>query len=120
MNSVLYEKVQNLKNIIENDENVLKVKELDKKLNSSDEVMRLAYKKDVALSEYETALNHFKTDSGEVKKAQKELYQAKLALDSHPLVKEYNQYFAKVRLMYKRINDEIFGEFVKKGVRDCD
>ena len=109
-----------LKELIENDENVLKVKELDKKMNESEEVMKLAYQKDMALVDYESALNHFGANSKEVKVAQKKLYEAKLALDSHPLVKEYNSYFSKVRLLYKKINSELFGEFASKGDKDCD
>ena len=120
MNQELLAKIEILKQEIEKDENVLKVQELDKKMNNDKEVMKLSYRKDCALSEYEDALKHFGSDSEEVRKAQKALYEAKLALDSHPLVKEYNQYFAKVRLLYKKVNDMIFGEFSEKGERDCD
>ena len=92
MNESLANKLEELKNLIENDENVLKVKELDEKLNKSEEVMKLSYKKDMMIVEYENALKHFGENSEEIKQAQRNLYQAKLELDSHPLVKEYNFY----------------------------
>ena len=91
MNSSLLEKVNNLKLALDKDSRVILLNELDKKLNASEEVMKLSYKKDMALVKFEDALKHFGENSSEVKEAQKELYEAKKNLDLHPLVIEYNK-----------------------------
>lgn len=111
MNDSLMNSLAKLKEAIESDERVLRLSNLDKKLNENEEVMKLAYKKDMALVSYEDALKHFKEDSKEVKEAQKRLHEAKLSLDNHPLVKEYNEAYKEVRLLYNKINEELFSRF---------
>ena len=111
MNDSLMNSLTKLKEAIESDERVLRLSNLDKKLNENEEVMKLAYKKDMALVSYEDALKHFKEDSQEVKEAQKRLHEAKLSLDNHPLVKEYNVAYKEVRLLYNKINEELFSRF---------
>ena len=114
MNDSLMNSLEKLKEAIESDPRVLHLNELDKKLNDNEEVMKLAYKKDMALLSYEDSLKHFKEDSKEVGDAQKRLYEAKLSLDNHPLVKEYNEAYKEVRKIYSQINDELFNRFVIK------
>lgn len=100
-----------LKNSINNDPRIILLNELDNKINNSEEVMALAYKKDALGIKLNDALNYFKEDSEEVRSIQKELYLAKLALDTHPLVKEYNKAYKEVRKMYDEINDTLFSNF---------
>ena len=116
MDAELATLLNNLKTAIENDERVLALKQIDDKLNKDEEVMKLAYQKDMASLSYEDALKHFPKDSKEVKDAQIRLHQAKLALDNHPLVKQYNEAYKNVRLMYEKINEELFSSF-KNGVK---
>lgn len=118
MNDSLINSLNKLKTAIENDPRVLKLNELDKKINENEEVMKLAYQKDMALVSYEDSLKHFKEDSATVSEAQKRLYEAKLSLDNHPLVKEYNLAYKEVRLMYEKINKTLFEKFQTK--KRCD
>lgn len=111
MDAALLESLENLKEAIDNDPRVLKINELDKKLNEDEEVMKLAYQKDMALLAYEDALKHFKDGSKEVSEAQKRLHEAKLSLDSHPLVKQYNEAYKEVRKLYEKINEVLFKRF---------
>lgn len=111
MNQALFEKFNELKNEIENSPEVKELNRLNSLLEKNDEVMKLCYRKDMAVTNYEDALKHFGEKSEEVKNAQKALYQAKLDLDSNELVKNYNKQFALVRKMYDRINEEIFNPF---------
>ena len=120
MNSSLNEKIITLKESIDNDPRVIRLNELDKKLSSNEEVMTLSYKKDVALVNFEDALKHFKEDSEEVRNAQKALYEAKKNLDLHPLVKEYNEVYKQVRLLYNKINQELFNSLIKNRGTFCD
>ena len=111
MNQSLLEKVTKLKQEIDNSPEVQELKRLNSLLENDEEVMKLCYKKDCAVTNYEDALKHFGENSDEAIKAQKELHQAKLELDSNELVKKYNEQFKIVRKIYDKINEEIFNPF---------
>lgn len=111
MNQKLLLKINELKKEIDSSEEVKKLNQINDLLNKNEEVMKLAYAKDTASVKYEDALKHFKEGSKEVEAAQKALYEAKLQLDSHPMVKEYNEQFKIVRKMYDKINEELFNPF---------
>ena len=115
MDKELYDALIKLKESIENDPRVLALNEIDARLSKDEEVMKLSYKKDLAIVSYEDAINHFGEKSEQALKAQKELHLAKLELDSHPLVKEYNAKYQEVRLMYNHINEELFGKIISKN-----
>lgn len=111
MNQSLLEKVTKLKEEIGNSPEVKELNRLNDLLENNEEVMKLCYRKDCAVTNYEDALKHFGENSDEVLKAQKALHQAKLDLDSNDLVKKYNEQFKIVRKIYDKINEEIFNPF---------
>ena len=111
MNESLLNKVSELKTQLANHPEVKKLNEIEKVLNDDETVMRLAYKKDVLITKYEDALNHFGDNSKEAQEAQRNLAKAKLELDENELVKKYNEQFKKVRALYDKINKEIFNPF---------
>ena len=108
MEQDLYSLAYELKELLSHDERILLLDSLEKKLNENEEVMALAYQKDVAATNYSDTLNHFSENSEEVKKAQKELYEKKKALDGHPLVREYLEAYSKVRDLYFSVNNILF------------
>ncbi len=114
MDKALYDSLNKLKASMEKDPRVLELNEVDKRLSLNEEVMKLSYKKDMALTSYEDACKHFGETSSEALAKQKELYLAKLELDNHPLVREYNEKYQAVRLMYDEVNKELFGDFISK------
>ena len=114
MNNALYEELYELKETMKNDPRFVRLNELDKQLNENEEVMKLSYQKEMAIVEYEDALNHFGKDSKELQKAQQKLAKCKLNLDNHPLVKEYYLALQKVREMDRQINHKLFDDFQKK------
>lgn len=111
MNQKLLDSLTALKAEIENSEEVKELNRLNSLLENNEEVMKLCYKKDICITNYEDALKHFGEKSEEAKNAQKALYQAKLDLDNNEVVKAYNKQFAIVREMYDKINEEIFNPF---------
>lgn len=115
MTSYLSELISKLNLAISEDDRVKRLNELDKKLSSNEEVMALAYKKDMCLIDFEDALKHFGENSKELIVAQRKLYEAKLALDLHPLVNEYNAAYKEVRKIYDLINKELFKDFSYMG-----
>ena len=104
----IYNLTYELRDLLADDERLKRLNTLEEKMNNDQEVIALAYQKDVAASNYSDALNHFAEDSNEVKKAQKELYEKKLALDTHPLVREYLNAYKEVRDLYIEINALLF------------
>ena len=101
MEQNLYEKLTALKEGIAKDPRVIKLNELDQKLSSDEEAMKLSYQKDLMSTYYEDAIKHFGEESKEAKEAQKKLYEAKYKLDSLQIVKEYNKAYQEVRLLYQ-------------------
>lgn len=111
MREELYQELYELKKKLEKSEYFLELKRLDEELNNNEEVMKLAYKKEMAILDYEDALNHFGKNSEEARKNQQILAKCKLQLDFHPLVKEYYQALKKVREIDSKINLELFEDF---------
>lgn len=111
MDQILLEKASKLKEELDNLPEVKELERLNKLLNENEDVMRLAYRKDMCATKYEDAVRYFGKDSDEVIEAQKALHLAKLELDKHELVVAYNKQFKIVREIYDRINKEIFNPF---------
>ena len=100
-----------LRTLLNEKEEVKVLNEVEKEMNSNEEVIALAYKKDLLSSEYSDLLKYNSEDSEVAQQKLKELYQAKLALDTHPLVEKYRTYYARVVLLYKEVNDILFKDF---------
>ena len=114
----IYSLSYELKELLANDERVILLNKLEKEMNQNEEVMALAYQKDVAVSNYNDALSHFASDSEEVKKAQHELHLKKEALDNHPLVRQYLDAYSQVRDLYFELNDILFSN-LNTNLKGC-
>lgn len=111
MDEELIKQAYALKELLDSDERVLKLNEAEKEMENSEGVMRLSYAYSVAQDEYNDALRHFKIESNEARELQKKLYEAKKSLDEHPLVQNYLKRYQDVRLMYNKIQNELFKPF---------
>lgn len=109
MISNIYNLAGELKDLLDNDERIIRLNELENKLMNNEEVMALTYQKDLAVSDYSDALNHFDEKSEEIKQFRHNLFLRKEELDNHPLVKEYLKAYSEVRDLYYQINDILFG-----------
>lgn len=110
MVSNIYLLAGELKDLLDNDERLIRLNKLENELNNNEEVMALSYQKDLAVSAYSDALNHFANNSEEIKKYQHELFLKKEALDNHPFVKEYLKAYSEVRDLYFQINEILFND----------
>ena len=108
MSKDIYQLAYELKELLANDERIIALNQKEKEMNDNREVMSLAYQKDMACVAYSDALNHFGENEPTTKAAQKDLYQKKLNLDSHPVVKDYMESYRKVRDLYAEINEILF------------
>jgi cell fate (sporulation/competence/biofilm development) regulator YlbF (YheA/YmcA/DUF963 family) len=104
----IYSLSYELKELLSQDERVVLLNKLEKEMNDNEEVMALAYQKDLAISNLSDAINHFGENSEEAKKAQHELFLKKEALDNHPLVRDYLKAYQEVRELYFNLNDILF------------
>ena len=111
MDQILLEKASKLKEELDNLPEVKELERLNMLLNENEDVMRLAYKKDMCATKYEDAIRYFGQDSKEAIEAQRCLHLAKLELDNNELVKSYNKQYKIVRQIYDKINEEIFNPF---------
>ena len=110
MVSNIYLLAGELKDLLDNDERIIRLNKLENELNNNEEVMALSYQKDLAVSSYSDALNHYANNSEEIKKYQHELFLKKEALDNHPLVKSYLKAYSEVRDLYFQINEILFND----------
>ena len=110
MVSNIYLLAGELKDLLDNDERIIRLNKLEKEMNANEEVMALSYQKDLAVSAYSDALNHYGNNSPEIKKYQHDLFLKKEALDNHPLVKDYLKAYSEVRDLYFQINEILFND----------
>lgn len=104
----IYSLSYELKDLLSQDERVVLLDKLEKEMNANEEVMTLAYQKDLAINNLSDAINHFGENSEEAKNAQHELFLKKEALDNHPLVRQYLKAYQEVRELYFNLNDILF------------
>lgn len=109
MDEILNKKVLLLREALNKDKRIIALNNIEKEMNDSEDVMRLAYQKDMALDKYSDALKTFGENTKEAEKALKELASKKKELDLHPLVAKYNTAYKNVRLLYEQINNLLFG-----------
>ncbi len=118
MEKNLYEALLEFKICLDDDKRIKKLNKAEKNLNDSLEVAALIKNKDEAAKTFGNVLSHYEENSDEVKNAQRKLYEEKLALDSHPLVKQYRKCYSDVNDLYMHINDVLFGDFNIKPTRN--
>ena len=111
MSNDIYQNASELKEKLQSDERVVLLNKLEKEMSGNEEVMALAYKKDMAAVKYSDTLSHYSDDSVEAKEALRELSKAKEELNNHPLVKEYLEAYKVVRDLYAEINEVLFSDF---------
>lgn len=119
MNKTIYEEIIELSDELNNREEVRLLKEIEKKMEEDEEVVRLSLVKSTYESEYSDLLNYFSPTSKEAKESLKKLYEAKLALDNHPLVKEYYELFRKVNEPLHYLEFNLLNKFTTSKFGNC-
>jgi cell fate (sporulation/competence/biofilm development) regulator YlbF (YheA/YmcA/DUF963 family) len=105
-----------LRTLLNEKEEIKLLNEIENEMNTNEEVLSLVYKKDIISSEYSDILKYSSEDSELAQNKLKELHQAKLNLDNHPLVEKYRKYYARVIIIYKEVNDILFKDFKTKKI----
>lgn len=116
MNARTLKDLQDLASCMKEDPRVLSLDEAEKRLKE-DEVAAVLHQKLLKAQEhYVLTRFDYGEDADETKKAQKDLYQAKLALDESSVAKEYSQCFSELNFLYRTIDDLLFHPFRSVGV----
>ena len=110
----VYQLAYQLKDQLQNDELIKKLEELDREMSNNEEVMALAYQKDLAIDNYSSLLKIYPENSDEIKRAREKLQEAKIKLNEHPIAKEYLKVYSQVRDLYMQINEIVFSDFDAK------
>lgn len=111
MDEQIYFLINKLKNAIDNDDRIITLNKIEKEMNENEEVMLLAYKKDLATNEYSDLFKIYDENSDQVIASRNRLLEAKERLESHPLVKEYLKAYKEVRLLLIEVNNILFKDF---------
>ena len=111
MNEKIYNLTKELKSLLDADPRIVKLNELEKQIESDEEVIALAYAKDVASTEYSDILKIYSEDAPEAKSCRDKLIEAKTKLESHPLVKKYNKTYVEVKFLLLEINRILFKDY---------
>ena len=111
MDEKIFSLTDELKKEMDNDPRFLKLQEAEERMNNDEEVMRLAYQKDLKSDKYNDLLKIYDDNHPLVVAARKELVEAKTNLESHPLVKDYLKAYAEVKMLLYKVNDILFGDF---------
>lgn len=117
MKEELYNKVNSLKSLIENSEEMKELNRIDEVLNNDVNYKILSSRVKEAKDNYEKLSSLFSEDSIRVVEARKDYSALKKELDTHPLTIEYMKAYKKVREIYSYINEKIFNMFQEK--RHC-
>lgn len=104
--SDIHEKILELSNYLKSTEDYKNLFIAEEKMKNDEEVNLLVMNFEKAELAYSNGLNHFAEGSKELNSLQKDLYFAKYALDTHPLVLEYTSLLNKVNepLKYLQFN----------------
>ena len=116
MDEKIFYLTDELKKEMDSDPRFLRLQEIEEKMNNDEEVMRLAYQKDLKSDRYNDLLKIYDDKHPLVVSARKELVEAKTNLESHPLVKEYLKAYAEVKMLLYKVNDILFGDFKGENI----
>ena len=116
MESEIYNKSIEISNELKKHPSVVKLNKLEKELEDSFEVHQLVSKKDEAMDFYLHVKDSLKSDDPLFIEASEKYKKAKLELEAHPLVKEYNEAYEEVEKLYDEIDEILFSEFRGKKV----
>lgn len=114
MDSELLFKLNELRELIENTNEYKELLLAEEKMSTNEEVMLLAYKKDMALVEYEDSLKHYSKNSKEVLFLSENLAKAVYNLNNHEDVLNYKNKLDQLNLLYSEIE-----EVILKGIKLC-
>lgn len=112
----IYQKIDEIGLLLKNRESVVEIKKIEHQMETNEEVIKLVIDFEKAQNEYSFALKHYDEESIEVKKTQKNLYEKKKILDSHPLVNKYYQLLKEVNEPLRYLEMKLLSLFkINKG-----
>ena len=114
----IYQKIDEISELIKSRECVNKIKEVEKKMEEDPSVISLVLEFEKAQRDYSSSLNHYEENSKEVLEYQRILYKKKLNLDTHPLVEEYYSLLKEVNEPLRYLEMKLLSLF-KNNMGSC-
>lgn len=115
MDDFLINKLYALKDKIKETPEYKRYMECEEKLNNSDDVAILAYRKDIAIVDYEDSLKHFNKNSPEALKSKMALAKSNQLLCENETVKEYLDALHALNALLEDIQNILFGDWYAKS-----
>ena len=112
--------LEELKSALDDDPRLVSIKKAEALCMESEEVLALSKAKDAAQEAYSSLIGKRPSGDEELLMAEKNLFESKLALDTHPLVKDYSEKYSIVRDLYMQIDDMLFSSFRGKRLFEDD
>jgi len=113
MEEKLIKQIYELKSLLSKDNRIISLNKAENLMNENEEVMKLAYAKDMAIDELNSIPESLK-DSEVYNKAMEKVSFAKTNLQNHPLVADYLTKYAVVRDLFLEVNEILFSGFQEK------
>ncbi len=110
--------IRELAKALKNDIRSQDLKEKEKAMMESEEVFHLSKRLEAASEDYSLAMQM--KDKEAIEEKRKALHEIKKQLDSHPLVKAYNEAYVLIRDLYMQVDDIIFGPYRNKTLTGVD
>jgi len=114
MEKAILDALESLKLALESDHRRLLLEEREKAALRSTEVLALKKALDERKEAYDKIRSLDRPESNLLEQAQKDLYQAKLAFDSHPLVASYLSAYRAFKEVEREVDDIVFGPYRKR------
>ena len=112
----IYTTIDEISELLNSRTCLIEIKEIEKEMESNQEVIDLVMKFESVQREYSSGLNHYDENSKELLEIQKRLYEAKLNLDSHPLVEKYYSLLSEVNEPLRYLEMKLLSLFkINKG-----
>jgi len=115
MDSNIFELSKKINNSLKNNNIFVRLNELEKEMENSDEIIALSYAKDMACLKYSDLLKIYDENSKEVKTQLLAVKEAKEKLETNIIVRNYLDTYSKARDLLNIVNNIIFEEFIQKG-----
>lgn len=112
MDSELLIKCSLLNELIHDSNEYKEYIEMENKINNNEELMRLAYKKDLIIMDYEDAINHYGRNSKEVLSINIKLKEVMDEINKIEDVKIYYEKLNNLNKLYEEIDNKLFN-FIK-------
>lgn len=117
MNSKIYDLAYALHQALEEHGDVILLQKVEQELADDQDLSRLFAKYEAKQNDINELLTYLDVENEKVKTLRKELSALKFTIDTNPLVIKYNAQYKTVNLLYKKVSQKLFVDFI--NIKEC-